>query len=67
MENNLTRPADRIGPWRTDYLTVNGVKVRLVVQQDTDGTEFVVLDADGGYLEGEMPGEYYPVPGERGY
>jgi hypothetical protein len=59
---DLTKPADRIGAWHTDYITVNGVKVRLVVQQDGDGTEFVMLDAANGNLEGEMPGVYYPTP-----
>jgi hypothetical protein len=54
--------AEHIGPKRTDWLTVNGVKVRLVIEWDADGEQFVRVDADGGDLEGEMPGEYYPRP-----
>jgi hypothetical protein len=46
---------------RTDWLIVNGVKVRLVIGRDEDGTEFVELQADGN-LEGVEPGLYYPTP-----
>jgi hypothetical protein len=55
------KPAERMGAWRTDYLEVNGVRVRLVVQMDKNGVEYVVLDADGN-LEGLAPGAYYPTP-----
>jgi hypothetical protein len=47
---------------RTDWLIVNGVKVRLVIGRDADGNEFVELEAENGNLEGEMPGLYYPTP-----
>jgi hypothetical protein len=57
----LMQPTDRTGAWRTDYLTVNGVRVRLVVQRDDKGVEYVMLDADGD-LEGIEPGVYYPQP-----
>lgn len=62
---NSNKPADHIGPTCTDWLTVNGVKVRLVLEWDADGGEYVRLEADGGDLEGEQPGMYYPVPAAR--
>lgn len=49
-------------PNRTDFLRVNGVKVRLVVEVDGDGCEFVRVDAENGNLEGSEPGVYYPTP-----
>lgn len=47
---------------RTDWLTVNGVKVRLFAGTDRHGAEFVQLEADNGHLVGEQPGLYYPTP-----
>jgi hypothetical protein len=46
----------------TGWITVNGVKVRLVAECDTDGGEYVRLEAENGDLEGEQPGVYYPLP-----
>ena len=49
-------------PKMTTSITVNGVRVYLVEEHDGDGTAFVRIAFEGGDLEGEQPGMYYPVP-----
>jgi hypothetical protein len=44
-----------------DITLPDGLTVRVSARRHSDGTPFVALGGVDCDLEGEMPGEYYPV------